>query len=134
MTSVWPQVVVALGLFAFMAAITIVAIIKYHDQPDQVMKIWNAQVGLLGAVIGMIASYFFTQATLSEAKEARELVHSVATEQRQVADQAVKENVRLRQSLGESEMQLRSLRRERGIVTPRMATPTTQSADLELTP
>lgn len=112
MDNIWPQVIVALGLFALMGTITVVAMFKHPDQPEQVLRIWNAQVGLLGAVVGMIATYFFTQASIGEARQAREFVHSIATEQREYANQATKESVRLMDQLDRAQLQLRDLHLE----------------------
>jgi hypothetical protein len=115
MQSIWPQVVVALGLFALMGTITVVAMFRYPQQPDQVLRIWNAQVGLLGAVVGMIATYFFTQASLTESRNARELVQTVAAEQREVATRALKDNARLTDELGDVHRTLSRFMLGRGV-------------------
>ncbi len=55
-------VLVAIVLFIVMGAITIVAIKKY--QFDQVLKIWNAQIGVFGVLIGMMGTYFYAASSM----------------------------------------------------------------------
>lgn len=55
-------VVVAVALFVVMGAITIAAIRKYEF--DQVLRIWSAQIGVFGVIIGMMGTYFYAETSI----------------------------------------------------------------------
>jgi hypothetical protein len=53
------SVIIGIALIALVAAVTIVAIIRYDV--DAVLKIWGALGTLLGLVVGTMGTYFFTK-------------------------------------------------------------------------
>lgn len=73
MNPMWPTIV-AVAILMLIALVTITAMRRYEF--EQAMKIWQAEVGLLGAIIGMIGSFFFAQVSIEragdEAKRANE--------------------------------------------------------------
>ena len=73
MNPMWPTIV-AVSIFLLFGAVTVSAIRKYPF--EQAMKIWQAEVGLLGAIVGMIGSFFFAHVSIEragdEAKRANE--------------------------------------------------------------
>jgi hypothetical protein len=64
-------ILVAVVLFLVMGAITIAAIKRYEF--SQVLKIWNAQIGVFGVMIGMMGTYFYAQASIQSSNKERAL-------------------------------------------------------------
>jgi hypothetical protein len=60
--------VVALGIIALVAGITISAIFHY-DSVDDALKFWAGLTALVGVITGAFVSYFFTRGTVETAKQ-----------------------------------------------------------------
>ena len=59
--------IVAVAIFVLIGAVTLAAMRKYTF--EQTMKIWQAQVGLLGTIIGMIGTFFFANFSINNARK-----------------------------------------------------------------
>lgn len=62
--------IVAVAIFLLFAVVTLTAMQRYTF--EQAMKVWQAEVGLLGTIIGMIGSFFFAQASIATLTETRD--------------------------------------------------------------
>ncbi len=69
MNPLWPTIV-AVAILLFFAVVVLAAMRQYTF--EQTMKIWQAEVGLLGTIIGMIGTFFFAQVSISNLTEARD--------------------------------------------------------------
>jgi uncharacterized membrane protein HdeD (DUF308 family) len=59
--------VVALGILALVAGITISAIFRYSSV-DDALKLWTALTGLVGVIAGAFVAYFFTRPAMQAAQ------------------------------------------------------------------
>lgn len=60
----WPSAVVAVALIGLTAAIMIVAMKRY--QFNEALQIWGALGSIIGVMVGIMASYFFTRSTVQD--------------------------------------------------------------------
>jgi Co/Zn/Cd efflux system component len=73
----WPTAMVAVAVVLLVGSITVTAIVRYNNA-DEALKIWAALSGVVGLLTGAFVTYFFTQGTVQEAKEARAAVQEQA--------------------------------------------------------
>lgn len=69
MDPMWPTIV-AVSIFLLFAVVMLTAMRRYTF--EQAMKIWQAEVGLLGTIIGMIGTFFFAQVSMSNLANTRD--------------------------------------------------------------
>lgn len=76
----WPPVAVAIAIVVVLGLLGTAAIVRY--EADQALQIWAGLTGVLGAVIGVIGTFFFRRETVKSAQnQANAAARSVAAEQ-----------------------------------------------------
>ena len=72
----WPSAAVAVALLATIAAIAVVAILRYSV--DDALKVWSALGTLVGVVTGAFVTYFFTRGAVQHARRAADTANTRA--------------------------------------------------------
>ena len=63
----WASAAVAIALILFVAGVMVVAMLRYSF--SQALQIWGALGSIVGVMVGVMATYFFTQPVIRDLRE-----------------------------------------------------------------